>query len=446
MKVLIIGSGGREHALAQALHASPLAEIIYVANGNAGYLFSELWPKLRPIQILPNDFLSLKNFAIDEAIALTIVGPDQALSDGIVDFFEEHHLPIFGPTKLSAKLEWSKGFAKSVMRESNVPTAFFHFFEKGTEARTFLQQQLIAGRDQAFVVKVDGLALGKGVVVTENMKEAITAVDDFLSGKTLGFVPRSILLEEKLSGPEVSFFYLCDGADAVYLAHASDYKRLLSDNKGPNTGGMGAITFPEWVSQSDKEYVKEKIVLPVLANMINRGTPFRGVLFVGLMKTAEGLKVLEFNTRFGDPETQGIMPMLDEDILPWLMAVAKKELSLQIAKTKRNEIKIKEGISLHLVLAADGYPGTEGVPVRKGDVISIDPDLIERIKNDKVKIFFAGVKEDKGDLVTNGGRVLGLTVIATDVISAREQLYQLVSKVNFEKKQYREDIGLSNQA
>jgi phosphoribosylamine--glycine ligase len=362
-------------------------------------------------------------FCLDHRIDFVVVGPDQALADGLVDQLSAAGVLAFGPTKAAAELEWSKAFAKDVMRAADVPTAQYNVFTDFNTAEKFIVDSTWPG----WAIKADGLALGKGVIVTRDRKEAIDALKDFLVNKTLGSAGRCVVVEELLSGPEVSAFYLCDGSTAVPLGFACDYKQLLDGGQGPNTGGMGAYSPVDWLSADVKAQIFSTVVEPVLADMQKRGRPFKGVLFVGLMITASGPRVLEFNTRFGDPETQALMPTLVDDFLPWLLACARGELAEFLQHHDQPQTK---GSAVHVVLAAHGYPAA----VRKGD--GIDFKL-----SDDVEVFFAGVAQQEDSLVTNGGRVMGLTAVASTRKAAREQVYAAVDKIYFSGKQFRKDVG-----
>lgn len=422
MKVLIVGSGGREHALAWKIAQSPMVEQISVAPGNIG--MAQNLPNLTLVDIKATDTEALLQFALKEKIDLTVVGPESSLEKGIVDLFTQKGMKIFGPTKLASQLETSKNFAKEIMLAAKVPTAEYKSFDNFEVAVEFIERTSW----HKMVVKCDGLAAGKGVVVCESKAEAFAAVKSFMIDEVLGFKVKNLLIEEYLVGPEVSVFALSDGNNCVFAGSAQDHKRLRDDDQGPNTGGMGVISPSPVFTESDRELVLNTIFKPVVQEMEKRGIPFTGVLFAGLMKTSEGYKTLEFNVRFGDPETQALMTLIDEDLIPWLLAVSQGEF------TEVRDLKFKSEKAIHVVMAAHGYAGTEGVPVRSGDVILLSPTI-------DGQLFFAGVDMENNHLVTSGGRVLGITALAETYSSARKKAYAQIEKIHFEGQQYRTDIG-----
>lgn len=316
------------------------------------------------------------------------------------------------------------------MAIAGVPTARFEVFTDFTSAQDFLNGD--PWKD-GYVVKADGLALGKGVVVCSSRQEAELEIREFLQTGKMGDAGKKVVLEERLSGPEVSAFHFCDGEEFRLLGFSCDYKRLLDGGKGPNTGGMGTYSPADWIPQGLKKTVSEEVVRPLLKEMKRRGTPYSGILFTGLMVTGEGPKVLEFNARFGDPETQSLLPMLKGDVVPWFEAVAKGKLPLMPV-----EVDLAPGAAVHVVLAAHGYPG-DREPVRKGDAIRIPSDLLS--EQTRGKIFFAGVAGEQGDFQTNGGRVLGYTAWAASRKEARDAAYAGARRIEFEGRQMRSDIG-----
>lgn len=421
MKILIVGSGGREHALAWKILQSPLVKQVFVAPGNGG-MFHKL-PNLTQVEIKATDIESLLAFSLKEKIDLTIVGPENSLEKGIQDLFKANGLKVFGPSKAAAQLESSKTFAKEIMAYANVPTAAFKSFKTFQAAAEFIERTPWT----QMVVKADGLAAGKGVVVCHDKATAFQAVKDFMVNDILGFKVQDLLIEEFLVGPEVSVFALSDGNNVTFLGTAGDHKRLRDNDQGPNTGGMGVISPSPFFTEGDEDIVMNKIIKPTVAEMKKRGTPFSGVLFAGLMKTPHGFKTLEFNVRFGDPETQALMTLIDEDIVPLFQACAEGVLH-------NTSVKMKNEKAIHVVMAAHGYPGTEGVAVRSGDEIALPVEL-------KTKIFFAGVDRKDSRLLTAGGRVLGLTALAETYTEARDKAYADVAKIKFDGAQFRTDIG-----
>ncbi len=419
MKVLVIGSGGRESALAWKLAQSSKVNKVYIASGTQGAGTRDKVEHLNNLS--SNNYEELANFALKEKIDLTVVGPDQALADGCVDIFKSKKLRVFGPSQAAAEAESSKAFAKNIMVAANIPTAEYRTFENPGEAVLFID----AVEWDGVVVKKDGLALGKGVVVCQSKDQAKEVARLFLEDPAC----EKIVVEELLVGKEVSYFCLCDGKTFYTLGHACDYKRIRTNDEGPNTGGMGAYCPADWLSDFHEDEIEQRVIQPFIHEMSNRGKHFMGTLFVGLIMTANGPKVLEFNVRFGDPETQAILPLLDEDLFDLLMNCCE-------GKAERRRCKLKPGSSVHVVAAAQGYPGTEGEPVRKGDEIEIKPDELRGSH-----LFLAGVKIEDGKYITNGGRVLGLTQVAKDRKEARKNIYEGIRGVKFEGMQFRSDIG-----
>jgi len=413
-KVLVVGSGGREHALAWKLAQSPEVERIFVAPGNAG---TNIWN----VDIPVTDIDGLAEFASKEGIDLTVVGPEVPLTLGIVDAFQAKGLRIFGPTKEAARLEGSKAFAKEIMREAGVPTAQSRVFTDPQEAKEYVRQL-----GAPIVLKADGLAAGKGVIVAQDLDTALLAVDELMEGE-LGEAGKLLLVEEFLEGQEVSFFCLCDGEKAVPLVPVQDHKRALDGDQGLNTGGMGTYSPPPFWSPALEEEALHKIVMPTLQAMKNKGMPFQGVLFAGLILTKDGLKTLEFNVRFGDPETQAIMVRLESDLFQVLWACTEGNL-------QDLSLKWKEETSICIVMAASGYP----MAYEKGINISLPKNL-----GFDEKIFHAGTAlSSEGTLISSGGRVLGVTALGKNLKEARQAGYALVERIRFPKAHYRRDIGL----
>lgn len=426
MKLLVIGSGGREHALAWKLASSPLVSEVFVAPGNPGIALE------KKVQVDgAADFSSWLKLVKKESIEFVVVGPDQALADGVVDFFQKNGIACFGPTQAAARIESSKIFAKNLMKRAGIPTAEYFTFSSAPAADKFFSAH--PWRD-GWVVKADGLAFGKGVIVCEKKEEFSQALQE-LSQLSAG---RQLVVEERLAGKEVSAFFLCDGERAVSLGFACDHKQLLDGGRGPNTGGMGAYSPVEWLPKDFTLTVERTIVKPLLEAMKEDEVPFHGILFIGLMLTSSGPKVLEFNARFGDPETQAIMPLLAEDLLPWLQAAAKGSLAAMPSCGPRR----KEATAVHIVMAAEGYPGSQGKAIARGDKIDIDSVLLEAKESAPAKIFFAGVSRRENEFLTNGGRVLGLTSTGRDRSEARKIAYEQANNIQFRGRQMRRDIGV----
>jgi phosphoribosylamine--glycine ligase len=441
-KVLIIGSGGREHAIAHKLIQSPLVSEVFVCPGNPGMTRDcKDQASLKLVDIKASDIHGILNFAKKENIDLSIVGPEAILSLGIVDLFRDNQLAIVGSTLEASKLETSKAFAKKIMMEAQVPTALYQEFFNAEAAIDYIQ----SSAEEKMVVKCDGLAAGKGVVVCSTKLEAIDAVNALMKESLLGENVNHIIIEDFLEGVEVSAFALCDkdGESFSFLGTACDHKRLRDGDLGPNTGGMGVFSPASVFDTSDEVWVNQFVFAPMLKTMKDKGVPFSGILFAGLMKTKLGWKVLEFNVRFGDPETQVLMPLIEEDMFPWFKASAFGELKKLKESQKSASPKKKNLVGVHVVMAAFGYPGTEGITIRSGDKIEIDK-INELVKDDF--IYFAGVAESDHQLQTSGGRVLGVTSLSKNFKEARKNAYDAVSHIHFEGAQYRSDIGISQES
>lgn len=430
MKLLVVGSGGREHAICWKLAQDPGVDRVFAAPGNPGMDWDR---KIESTEILASDFAKIAAFVKEKEISFVVVGPDQALADGIVDFLEERGIPAFGPSKEASRIEWSKAYSKELMQAAGIPTAKYEVFEDAAKAKAFLETVAWGG---GWVIKADGLALGKGVVVCDSREQAVSTVGAFLSG-SMGEAGKKIVVEERLAGREVSAFFLCDGTTGAPIGMACDYKRIFDGDEGPNTGGMGAFSPADWLPEGFLEKVSQEVTKPLLAEMRKRKNPFKGVLFVGLMVDGGKGKVLEFNARFGDPETQVLLPMVDEPLYPWLQASRDGKLSTLPASGPA----MKKGSGVHVVFAAKGYPGS---PV-KGDEIKLDPLFgpgSETWRTESVKIFFAGVAKQGSGLCTNGGRVLGITALAGTRVEARKKAYEWAAKASFRGQQRRADVGL----
>ncbi|MDD3889780.1 MAG: phosphoribosylamine--glycine ligase [Syntrophomonadaceae bacterium] len=417
-KVLVIGQGGREHALVWKLAQSPRVEKIYAAPGNPGIA------KLAEcIAISAGDVEQLLQFARDNNIDLTVVGPEAPLMDGIVDRFQQAGLKIFGPTARAAELEGSKVFTKNLLKKYGIPTAEFEVFDEIELARNYAR--FFTDQGKKVVIKVDGLAAGKGVIVANDWEEASQAIDSMLKEKSFGSAGNKIIVEECLIGQEVSFFAISDGENIVSLVSAQDHKQVFDNDGGPNTGGMGAYINPPVFTAEVKDQVINQIIRPVIEAMRKEGRFYQGVLFAGLMLTDAGPKVLEFNARFGDPETQAIMPALKGDLYTLFETAVNGEL-------KDYEVAINEGASICVVLASKGYPGAYD----KGKVIR----GLEDVSRDTV-IFHAGTVEKDDQLLTNGGRVLAVVVQGANMAEAINKVYNEVKKIHFNGMHFRTDIG-----
>lgn len=418
MKLLIVGSGGREHALAWKLKQSSAVERIFCAPGNAGTEETG-----ENVALKASDLPGLARFAKDNRIGLTVVGPDDPLAAGIVDVFDAEGLRIFGPAKSAARLESSKIFAKELMRQKRIPTARAAIFDKEEAAAAFLRESRFP-----IVIKADGLALGKGVIVAKDVEEGLATIDAMMKERRFGEAGTRLLIEECLTGSECSLHALVDGGSYRMLATARDHKRALDGDAGPNTGGMGAFSpadnfGPELQAQFDRE-----VMAPLLEGLNETGVNFRGLLFPGLMITGDGPRVLEFNCRFGDPETQAILPRLKSDLLPLLEATID-------GKLEDTTIEWDERAAVTVVLASGGYPGKYDV----GKPIS----GLEKACPQAVHIFHAGTRRENDRVVTAGGRVLAITALGETVAAARDRAYEAVAQVHFDGCHYRRDIALS---
>jgi phosphoribosylamine--glycine ligase len=416
MKVLVVGSGGREHALAWKIAQSPRVQMVYVAPGNGG---TELDPRLKNVPISEPGWLA--QFAIKEGIGLTVVGPETPLAAGIVNIFREQGLKIFGPTKEAAQLESSKDFAKAFMKRHGIPTADYETF-----ADAKLAHDYVSRKGAPIVIKADGLAAGKGVVVAMSLDEAHAAIDAMLSDNKLGDAGARVVIEDFLDGEEASFIVMVDGHNILPLATSQDHKRLQDNDQGPNTGGMGAYSPAPIVTPAIHAKVMREIIVPTVQGMARDGIPFTGFLYAGLMIDKEGrVKTLEFNCRMGDPETQPIMARLKTDFL----TVAEHAVNGTLDKV---ELEWDRRTALGVVMAAAGYPEAP----RKGDVIQGIP-----AETADCVTFHAGTTITDGHLVTSGGRVLCVVGLGDSVKMAQRAAYQVVEKIQFNGMQFRRDIG-----
>jgi phosphoribosylamine--glycine ligase len=418
VKILVVGSGGREHALAWKLKQSAGVDRIFCAPGNAGT--SEVGEN---VEIKATDLPALAGFAKENRIGLTVVGPDDPLAAGIVDVFEGEGLRVFGPNKSGARLESSKIFAKELMRAKHIPTARAAIFEKPEAAFAFLKESHFP-----IVIKADGLALGKGVIVARNFAEARAAVDAMMSERRFGEAGRRLLIEECLTGSECSLHALVDGKNFIMLASARDHKRAFDGDAGPNTGGMGAFSPANNFGIELEAQFAGEVMRPLLDGLCENDITFRGLLFPGLMITSEGARVLEFNCRFGDPETQAILPRLKSDLLPLLEATIDGRLDCAT-------IDWDQRPAVTVVMASGGYPDKyeTGKPISG----------LESAASESVQIFHAGTRRKNGVVVTSGGRVLAVTALGESMAAARRRAYEAVSKIQFEDCHFRRDIALS---
>lgn len=418
MRVLVVGSGGREHALVWAIAGSPLATDIYCAPGNAGI---EADAECVPIEA--TDVSAIVDFTLEKRIDLVVIGPEAALAAGLADALAKESILTFGPSQAAAEIESSKSFMKSVCESAGAPTAAYKTFTDRDAAVAYVQEQ-----GAPIVVKADGLAAGKGVVVAETTEQAVAAIDACLSDGAFGEAGDSILIEEFMDGEEVSFFALSDGEHAMPFQSAQDHKRAFDGDKGPNTGGMGAYSPAPILTDELAEKVMTEIVQPVIDELARRGRPFKGVLFAGLMMTSSGPKVVEFNARFGDPEVQAILVRLRSDFLPALVVASEGGL-------KHFDLRWRPESAMTVVMAANGYPG----PYKKGSEIK-EIDAADAL--DGVTVFHAGTaKSPDGAIVANGGRVLGVTAIGNDLATARDRAYAGVATIDWPDGFFRKDIG-----
>jgi phosphoribosylamine--glycine ligase len=418
MRVLVVGGGGREHALVHAFAQSPLADRIFCAPGNAGTA-----DEADNIPIAADDLPGLLDFASREQVDLTVVGPEAPLVAGITDLFEEHDLAVFGPNREAARLEGSKVFAKEIMADGGVATGAYRRHERLASALDDVE----AREDYPLVVKADGLAAGKGVLICKDKAEAREAVRACFVAREFGEAGDVLITEEYLTGSEVSLLVLSDGETAMPLAPAQDYKRIYAGDRGPNTGGMGSYCPVPGFGQKAVDAAMEYVVEPVVDALRRRGVIYRGVLYAGLIVTEAGIKVLEFNCRFGDPETQAVLPRLDSDLLEHCAAAVDGGLGGAKALWKPQDC-------VTVVLASAGYPASS----HKGDVIG---GLAEAAALDGVTVYHAGTALRDGQVVTAGGRVLAVSALGDGFAAARERAYEAVDKISFEGRQVRPDIA-----
>jgi len=418
MNILIIGGGGREHALAWKAAQSEDVKTVFVAPGNAGTAHED---KVKNVDINAEDIDALKSFAMQNEITLTIVGPEAPLVNGVVDTFQAAGLKIFGPTRGAAQLEGSKAFTKDFLARNNIPTAAYGNFTDEAEAITYIKQQ-----GAPIVIKADGLAAGKGVILAQTEDEAIDAVKDMLSGNSFGDAGARVVVEEFLTGEEASFICMIDGKNILPMATSQDHKARDEGDTGPNTGGMGAYSPAPLVTDEIHQAVIDEVIRPTVEGMANEGHAFTGFLYAGLMIENNKPKVLEYNVRFGDPETQPIMMRLQSDIVELCLAAVDGKLD-------EHTTQWDSQYALGVVLAAGGYPNS----YNKGDVIS----GLEGLDTHKTKVFHAGTAINDEQIITNGGRVLCACGMGNTVADAQKAAYEIVEKIHWDKVYYRKDIG-----
>lgn len=419
MKVLVVGSGGREHALCWKIAQSPLVAKIYAAPGNGG---TDLEDKTVNIDIQSTEIDKLVEFAKTEKIDLTVVGPEDPLSMGIIDAFESAGLRAFGPNKDAAQLEASKAFAKEIMVEAGIPTAAYGEFTDIDSAKAYVAKQ-----GAPIVVKADGLAAGKGVTVAKTMEEAMNALDEIFLDKAFGDAGNKVVIEEFLDGEEASFLAFSDGVTVLPMVTSQDHKPVYDNDEGPNTGGMGAYSPAPVMTDELFRFATEGIAYPLIKTMAKRGIVFKGIIYAGLMITKNGVKVLEFNARFGDPETQPVLSRLKSDIVPVFLACTDQTLD-------KIEIEWDKNPTVCVVMASGGYPKS----YKKGYPIS---GIADADKLEGVKVFHAGTKTENGKTVNTGGRVLGVTACGEGLEETIRLAYEAVSKINWTDVHYRKDIG-----
>lgn len=418
MKVLVVGGGGREHALVRKIAASPRVDTVFCAPGNAG-----MAADAECVDIRAEDLPALLAFAKDREVDLTVVGPEAPLCAGIVDLFEAEGLRIFGPRRNAAELEGSKVFAKTLMKKHMIPTATFRKFEDADEARSWLRSVL----DWPVVIKADGLAAGKGVVLAANLLEADRTIREMMEERKFGEAGRRIVIEECLMGQEASIHVLTDGQTIAVFDSSQDHKAAYDGDQGPNTGGMGAYSPAPAVTGKVLDQVTRDVLVPLVHAMAKEGRPFRGILFAGIMITKSGPKVLEFNVRMGDPETQVLLPRLKSDLVDLMEACIDGKLD-------ECEIEWDPRPALCVVVASEGYPGSyeKGKAIRGLGKVAEIPDVF---------VYHAGTALENGQIVTAGGRVLGVTALGEDLRAARDRAYDAVERVDFQGAFFRSDIG-----
>lgn len=419
MRILLIGGGGREHALAWKLAQSPKVEKLYAAPGNPG--IAQL-KKCECISIDIDDLEGVADYAEEKSIDLTVVGPEAPLVAGLTDVFKRRGLPVFGPSKAAAQLEGSKAFSKELMAKYNIPTAFFKVCEDIASAKAYVEE-----KGAPIVVKADGLAAGKGVVVAMTKEEALAAIDDMMGDHKFGAAGARLVLEEYMEGEEASLLAFTDGKTVVPMIAAQDHKRVFDGDKGPNTGGMGTYAPAPVMTDVLRLKATERILKPVVEAMAQEGMPYQGCLYAGLMIKGDSVKVVEFNCRFGDPETQVVLPLLDGDLADIMLACATGTLD-------KADVGWHDKAAVCVVMASGGYPES----YEKGkDIIGLEAAASDK----NVVVFHAGTKYENGSVVTAGGRVLGVTAVDASIKAARDRAYSAVEKIKFDKAFCRKDIA-----
>ena len=418
-KVLVVGGGGREHALSWKLAQSKHVDTVYVAPGNPG---TSTETKIVNIQIKATDIEELIHFAKNESIDLVVVGPEDPLVAGIVDEFTKIDIKCFGPTAKAAQLEGSKAFAKRFMQKYRIPTAAYQSFSDPHSAKEYLKNSVYP-----IVIKADGLAAGKGVIIAKNMIEAEIAINNSFQG-SFGDAGKQILIEEFLEGPELSYFVVCDGNTYLPISNAQDHKKVGDGDIGPNTGGMGAFSPSKIVNEELEEAINNNIIEPTLKELINRGTPYQGILYAGLILTDEGPKLIEYNVRFGDPECQALLMRMKSNLLEILLASCDQTL-------ENMSIKFYNQTALTVVMASRGYPGKY--------TIGSEINGIEKVESiEDVIVFQAGTIKKDNTLLSNGGRVLSITARGENIEQARKKAYEAIKNIEWKDGFYRSDIGL----
>lgn len=410
LRVLIIGSGGREHALSWKLKQSPKVGEVFVTPGNGG---------VNALGISKQEEIIL--WIKENKPGLVVIGQDDYLATGIVDEIQKLNIPVFGPTKMAAQVEWSKAYAKEFMKKEGIPTSKYENFTDFDQAYSYIEKGKFP-----VVVKASGLAAGKGAIIAQNIDEANAALREIMLDKVFGGSGDTVVIEEYMQGKEISTHAFCDGETAIMFPAAQDHKRIFENDLGPNTGGMGTIAPVPWVTKENIEEIKEKVVLPLLKALKRDGYEFKGLLFPGIMMTEEGPKVIEFNARFGDPETQSYMRILDTDLVDILFSCINGTL-------KDQEIKWSDKSAATVMLASSGYPGS----YEKGKEI----EGLENVNDESVVVFHGGTKISEGKLLTNGGRVLGVSATGEDLKDALNKAYEAIENISFEGMQYRRDVG-----
>ncbi|HQC54857.1 MAG TPA: phosphoribosylamine--glycine ligase [Clostridia bacterium] len=417
MKVLVIGSGGREHAICKKLVESKLVTELYCAPGNAG-----IKECANLVAIGPMEFEKIYNFSKEESIDLVFVAPDNPLAEGLVNYLEEKGISAFGPRKEAAIIEGSKAFSKAFMKRHNIPTATYEEFESFESAKNYV----LKTNKYPIVIKADGLAFGKGVIICETEKDAINALQEMMNTKVFGDAGNKVIIEEFLEGKEVTVLAFTDGKTVIPMPSSQDHKKAFDGDKGLNTGGMGAFSpATGYTLEAEKETI-EKIINPTIKGLFDEGRMFKGVIYFGLMVTGDGVKVIEYNARFGDPETEAILPLLKTDLMEIVLAIQKGELD-------KISVEFEDKASLCVIIASGTYPGkvVTGYPIKITEKLS-----------DNVILYHCGTAIKDGVLVSNGGRVLCLSAKADSISEARKIVYSEINKIKFEGSRYRTDIGL----